>query len=183
MSGNFAIKGGGVGPLIANAILKFHFDFLTTSLSLSRAILVNLLPSELILVQLSQLGFTLVNLFPYCSNLVPCLPISVDLCPMHGFFLGSPITMAHQSLFADMLDQKGGNVIEQCLNRGWEWFIRAQEDAGQQQVSEGKAQVLTFAIHCILCKVYLSSLCFVLTSLLTFCSTSRSLYNEQRIIW
>ena len=32
MSGNFAIKGGGVGPLMANAILNFHFDFLTTSL-------------------------------------------------------------------------------------------------------------------------------------------------------
>ena len=33
MSGNFAIKGGGVGPLMANAILNFHFDFLTTSLT------------------------------------------------------------------------------------------------------------------------------------------------------
>ena len=33
MSGNFAIKGGGVGPLLANAILNFHFDFLTPSLS------------------------------------------------------------------------------------------------------------------------------------------------------
>ena len=33
MSGNFAIKGGGVGPLMANAIKNFHFDFLTTSLS------------------------------------------------------------------------------------------------------------------------------------------------------
>ena len=36
MSGNFAIKeggGGGVGPLMANAILNFHFDFLTPSLS------------------------------------------------------------------------------------------------------------------------------------------------------
>ena len=32
MSGNFAIKGGGIGPLMANAILNFHFDFLTTSL-------------------------------------------------------------------------------------------------------------------------------------------------------
>ena len=32
MSGNFAIKGGGVGPLMANAILNFLFDFLTTSL-------------------------------------------------------------------------------------------------------------------------------------------------------
>ena len=32
MSGNSAIKGGGVGPLMANAILNFHFDFLTTSL-------------------------------------------------------------------------------------------------------------------------------------------------------
>ena len=32
MSGNFAIKGGGVGRLMANAILNFHFDFLTTSL-------------------------------------------------------------------------------------------------------------------------------------------------------
>ena len=32
MSGNFAIKGGGVGPLMANAILNFHFDFLTPSL-------------------------------------------------------------------------------------------------------------------------------------------------------
>ena len=32
MSGNFAIKGGGVGPLMANAILNFHFDFLHTSL-------------------------------------------------------------------------------------------------------------------------------------------------------
>ena len=34
MSGNFAIKGGGggVGPLMANAILNFHFDYLTTSL-------------------------------------------------------------------------------------------------------------------------------------------------------
>ena len=30
-----AIKGGGVGPLMANAILNFHFDFLTTSLSLT----------------------------------------------------------------------------------------------------------------------------------------------------
>merc|ERR1712012_1406203 len=27
-----AIKGGGVGPLMANAILNFHFDFLTPSL-------------------------------------------------------------------------------------------------------------------------------------------------------
>ena len=27
MSGNFAIKGGGGGPLMANAILNFHFDF------------------------------------------------------------------------------------------------------------------------------------------------------------
>ena len=36
MSGNSAIKGGGrVGPLMANAILNFHFDFLTTSLSLN----------------------------------------------------------------------------------------------------------------------------------------------------
>ena len=34
MSGNFAIKGGGeVGPLMANAILNFHFDFFTTSLT------------------------------------------------------------------------------------------------------------------------------------------------------
>ena len=33
MSGNFAIKGGGVGRLMANAILNFHFDFLNTSLS------------------------------------------------------------------------------------------------------------------------------------------------------
>ena len=32
MSGNFAIKGGGVRPLMANAILNFHFDFLTPSL-------------------------------------------------------------------------------------------------------------------------------------------------------
>ena len=32
MSGNFAIKGGGVGPLMANAILNFHFDFPHTSL-------------------------------------------------------------------------------------------------------------------------------------------------------
>ena len=34
MSGNFAIKGGGVGRLMANAILNFHFDFLHTSLSI-----------------------------------------------------------------------------------------------------------------------------------------------------
>ena len=34
MSGNFAIKGGGgVGPLMANAILNFHFDFPHPSLS------------------------------------------------------------------------------------------------------------------------------------------------------
>ena len=33
MSGNFAIKGGGVGHLMANAILNFHFDFLHPSLS------------------------------------------------------------------------------------------------------------------------------------------------------
>ena len=33
MSGNFAIKGGGggVGPLMANAILNFHFDYLNPS--------------------------------------------------------------------------------------------------------------------------------------------------------
>ena len=33
MSGNFAIKGGGVGRLMANAILNFHFDYLNPSLS------------------------------------------------------------------------------------------------------------------------------------------------------
>ena len=32
MSGNFAIKGGGVKRLMANAILNFHFDFLNPSL-------------------------------------------------------------------------------------------------------------------------------------------------------
>ena len=32
MSGNFAIKGGGVGRLMANAIKNFHFDYLHTSL-------------------------------------------------------------------------------------------------------------------------------------------------------
>ena len=32
MSGNFAIKGGGGGRLMANAILNFHFDFLNPSL-------------------------------------------------------------------------------------------------------------------------------------------------------
>ena len=32
MSGNFAIKGGGVGRLMANAILNFHFDFWHPSL-------------------------------------------------------------------------------------------------------------------------------------------------------
>ena len=36
MSGNFAIKGGGVGRLMANAILNFHFDFLNPSLSCYR---------------------------------------------------------------------------------------------------------------------------------------------------
>ena len=35
MSGNFAIKGGGVGPLMANAILNFHFDYVTPSLILN----------------------------------------------------------------------------------------------------------------------------------------------------
>ena len=37
MSGNFAIKGGGggVGRLMANAILNFHFDFPHPSLSLT----------------------------------------------------------------------------------------------------------------------------------------------------
>ena len=34
MSGNFAIKGGGVGRLMANAILNFHFDYPHTSLIL-----------------------------------------------------------------------------------------------------------------------------------------------------
>ena len=33
MSGNFAIKGGGVGRLMANAVLNFHFDFLNPSLT------------------------------------------------------------------------------------------------------------------------------------------------------
>ena len=35
MSGNFAIKGGGAGPLMANAILNFHFDYLNPSLRVS----------------------------------------------------------------------------------------------------------------------------------------------------
>ena len=40
MSGNFAIKGGegGVGRLMANAILNFHFDFLKPSLTYTRLI-------------------------------------------------------------------------------------------------------------------------------------------------
>ena len=33
MSGYFAIKGGGVGRLMAKTILNFHFDYLTPSLS------------------------------------------------------------------------------------------------------------------------------------------------------
>ena len=33
MSGNFAIKGGGVGPLMANAILNSHFDYSNPSLT------------------------------------------------------------------------------------------------------------------------------------------------------
>ena len=33
MSGNFAIKGGGGAPLMANANLNFHFDFLNPSLT------------------------------------------------------------------------------------------------------------------------------------------------------
>ena len=37
MSGNFAIKGGGVGRLMANAILNFHFDYPHTSLRLPSA--------------------------------------------------------------------------------------------------------------------------------------------------
>ena len=32
MSENFVIKGGGVGRLMANAILNFHFDYWHTSL-------------------------------------------------------------------------------------------------------------------------------------------------------
>ena len=36
MSGNFAIKGGGVGRLMANAILNFHFDFPHPSLRMIR---------------------------------------------------------------------------------------------------------------------------------------------------
>ena len=40
MSGNFAIKGGGVvGRLMANAILNFHFDFLTPSLTRAPVVL------------------------------------------------------------------------------------------------------------------------------------------------
>ena len=40
MSGNFAIQGGGegVGPLMANAILNFHFDFPHTSLRMKFAL-------------------------------------------------------------------------------------------------------------------------------------------------
>ena len=34
MSGNFAIKGGGGGRLMANAILNFHFDFPHPSLNM-----------------------------------------------------------------------------------------------------------------------------------------------------
>ena len=37
MSGNFAIKGGGVGPLMTNAILNFHFDYLNPSLTTGEA--------------------------------------------------------------------------------------------------------------------------------------------------
>ena len=36
MSGNFAIKGGGVRRLMANTILNFHFDFPHPSLSICK---------------------------------------------------------------------------------------------------------------------------------------------------
>ena len=40
MSGNFAIKGwGGDGPLMANAILNFHFDYLNPSLIWSMGVI------------------------------------------------------------------------------------------------------------------------------------------------
>ena len=38
MSWNFAIKGGGLKRLMANAILNFHFDFLHTSLNVETQI-------------------------------------------------------------------------------------------------------------------------------------------------
>ena len=46
MSGNFAIKGGGVESLMANAILNFHFDFLNTSLTLFPNLLLRLVSKK-----------------------------------------------------------------------------------------------------------------------------------------
>ena len=71
MSGNFAIKGGGggVGRLMANAILNFHFDFLTPSLSWRRGQACFVMVFHAILRQISNYCFCAISLREFLSVL------------------------------------------------------------------------------------------------------------------
>ena len=91
MSGNFAIKGGGgFGPLMANAILNFHFDFLTTSLTNIMSILSNPIKINLVLIfwrfcllQTLCLESTFLIMIYLCcwSDLISDQPDRYDLTP------------------------------------------------------------------------------------------------------
>ena len=67
MSGNFAIKGGGVGRLMANAILNFHFDFPHPSLTQD----VSALKEPLVIGIAAKIGVSPAQVATICLNSSP----------------------------------------------------------------------------------------------------------------
>ena len=96
MSGNFAIKGGGGGPLMANAILNFHFDFLHTSLSVIRVIFP--LPAQASCLYVLHNTETLQALFGIGTQALVWVILARSRRMKIGFFLVSDTTLSiHES--------------------------------------------------------------------------------------
>ena len=74
-----AIKGGGGGPLMANAIKNFHFDFLTTSLTSLTCMNVYCMHTSLVKINTTCLHYTSNTSLPRINTMCMLLPTSLSL--------------------------------------------------------------------------------------------------------
>ena len=127
MSGNFAIKGGGGGPLMANALLNFHFDYLNPSLRKTVWILPP--PSRILL------STTLTSPYLYSRESRLFSISSTSLVFFTSFTLGASVdTRTHVGIRLACLTKseiivltKGG-ALALALKHNWSPHTKCQKD-------------------------------------------------------